>query len=98
MTAPVTHIGSASPDRRMQAAAGLREWADRVQRGEVESIGLVVIHGTPPLAHIAYQNVLDGAERLRVLGAVRILDEVIARQVWEEMSERDPFAAPEDGA
>lgn len=95
----VAHIGKASADRHMQVSAELREWADRVQRGEVESVGLVVIRAPERLAHVSHQAVLDDADRVMLLGALRVLEEDIARHVYDDMREGSAHDVPEgDGA
>lgn len=88
----VTRIGAAAPEGSPRHVADcLREWADRVEAGEVSAYGLVVVHGEGQWLHLACRTIgeLDGDTfsnaLVKLLAGGRLLTDLAAEHVRREL-------------
>lgn len=94
----VTRIEAAAPVGSPRHVAGLlREWAERVEAGDVVAYGLVMVHGADRLIHLGCRPIGEGNEPALVtlLAGARLLTDLAAEHVRTElMSETDAYDLP----
>ena len=84
----VKRIEAGAPEGSPKYIAGiLREWADRMERGDVHAYGLVVVHGDDRLVHLGCRPVGQDNEDALVplLAGARLLTDLAADYVRREL-------------
>lgn len=91
----VTRIEAAAPAGSPRYVAGLlREWADRVEAGDVVAYGMVMVHGEDRLIHLGCRPIGEGNEAALVtlLAGCQLLTGVASDHVRAElMSETEAY-------
>ena len=81
----VTRIGEAAPDSPRYHADALREWADRIDAGEVQALALVSIYGNRAMQITVTRVDKDDDEAfIKLLSGIALAQGHTARRVEDE--------------
>ena len=84
----VTRIGAAAPEGSPRHVADCpREWADRVESGDVMAYGLVMVHGPDKTLHMAWRgmNPDSSDDCVKLFAGLQLAADMVAEHVRDAM-------------